>query len=270
MTIGKDAVDYSLYLVTGSGLLSSSAKSFEDHIEQLIEGGVTIVQLREKSLSTADFVKRAKRLLEVTQPRKIPLVINDRVDVALAVDADGVHVGQDDMGCLLHFNRQSKTLDVKTVRRLLGKDKIVGVSVNTRTEAETAIRDGADYLGNILSSLASFAHGSGIGAIFDTSTKSLTTLPCGIKGVREILKTVSLQASRVKTVAIGGLNANNIARMRYQSETPSSGSKLDGVAVVSALMAADNPREAASQLKKIFQETPTFVHKQNWAPQGDL
>jgi thiamine-phosphate diphosphorylase / hydroxyethylthiazole kinase len=110
----------------------------------------------------------------------------------------------------------------------------------------------------------------GIGAIFDTPTKSLTTTPCGIKGLRDILKVVSLQASCVKVVAIGGLNAGNIARIRFQSETPSSGSKLDGVAVVRALMSAGNPYEAASQLKKIFQETPPFIHKQNWTPQKDL
>ena len=97
MTIEKDAVDYSLYLVTDSGLLPSSAKSFEDHIEQLIDGGVTIVQLREKSLSTADFLQRGKKLLEITRRKKIPLIINDRLDIALAIDADGVHVGQDDM-----------------------------------------------------------------------------------------------------------------------------------------------------------------------------
>lgn len=94
----KDSVDYSLYLVTDSGLLHPSAKSFEDHIAQLIDGGVTIVQLREKSLSTADFVKRGQKLLDITRQKKIPLIINDRLDVALAIDADGVHVGQDDMG----------------------------------------------------------------------------------------------------------------------------------------------------------------------------
>jgi thiamine-phosphate diphosphorylase / hydroxyethylthiazole kinase len=98
MTIEKDTVDYSLYLVTDSRLLPSSAKSLEDHIEQLIDGGVTVVQLREKSLSTADFVQRGKKLLEITRPRKIPLIINDRLDIALATDADGVHIGQDDMG----------------------------------------------------------------------------------------------------------------------------------------------------------------------------
>jgi thiamine-phosphate diphosphorylase / hydroxyethylthiazole kinase len=97
-TIVKEEVDYSIYLVTDSGLLSASAKSFEDHIEELINGGVTVVQLREKTLSTADFIRRGKKLLEITRRKKIPLIINDRVDVALAIDADGVHVGQDDMG----------------------------------------------------------------------------------------------------------------------------------------------------------------------------
>jgi len=98
MAFAKDHIDYSLYLVTDSGLLCPSAKSFEDHIAQLIDGGVTTVQLREKSLSTADFVKRGQKLLEITRQKKIPLIVNDRIDVALAIDADGVHVGQDDMG----------------------------------------------------------------------------------------------------------------------------------------------------------------------------
>jgi len=94
----REDIDYSLYLVTDSGLLSPTANSFEDHVSQLIEGGVTVVQCREKTLPTADFVQRGKRLLEITRPKGIPLIINDRIDVALAIDADGVHVGQDDMG----------------------------------------------------------------------------------------------------------------------------------------------------------------------------
>jgi thiamine-phosphate diphosphorylase/hydroxyethylthiazole kinase len=103
MRIAKDSVDYSLYLVTDSSLLCPSTKSFEDHVALLIDGGVTVVQLREKSLSTADFVKRGQKLLELTRSKKIPLIINDRVDVALAIDADGVHVGQDDMGMHVTF-----------------------------------------------------------------------------------------------------------------------------------------------------------------------
>jgi len=99
--MNKEDVDYSLYLVTDSSLLSPTAKSFEDHIEQLIDGGVTIVQLREKSMSTAEFIARGRKVLEITRRRNIPLIINDRLDVALAIDADGVHVGQDDMGMSL-------------------------------------------------------------------------------------------------------------------------------------------------------------------------
>ena len=98
MDTRRRTVDCSLYLVTDSSLLAPSAKSFEDHVEQLIQGGVTVIQLREKTLSTAEFVQRGKRLLEITRRHGIPLIINDRVDVALAIDADGVHVGQDDMG----------------------------------------------------------------------------------------------------------------------------------------------------------------------------
>jgi thiamine-phosphate diphosphorylase/hydroxyethylthiazole kinase len=101
--IQDEQVDYSLYLVTDSGLLSPSAKSFEDHVGRLIDGGVTIVQLREKTLSTADFVERGRKILDITRPKKVPLIINDRVDVALAIDADGVHVGQDDMGMFVQF-----------------------------------------------------------------------------------------------------------------------------------------------------------------------
>jgi len=97
-SINKEKIDWSVYLVTDSDLLSPSAKSFEDHVIQTIEGGVGIVQLREKTLSTGDFVRKGKQLLKFTREKGIPLIINDRVDVALAVDADGVHVGQDDMG----------------------------------------------------------------------------------------------------------------------------------------------------------------------------
>lgn len=94
----KAKIDYSLYLVTDSRLLSQVAKSFEDHVEKLVDGGVTVVQLREKSLSTAELIKRGKQLLSITKRKGIPLIVNDRLDVALAIDADGVHLGQDDMG----------------------------------------------------------------------------------------------------------------------------------------------------------------------------
>jgi thiamine-phosphate diphosphorylase / hydroxyethylthiazole kinase len=91
-------IDYSLYLVTESALISPTSPSFTEHISALLDGGVSIVQLREKELSTAAFVKRGQEVLEVTRRRGVPLIINDRVDVALAIGADGIHVGQDDMG----------------------------------------------------------------------------------------------------------------------------------------------------------------------------
>jgi thiamine-phosphate diphosphorylase/hydroxyethylthiazole kinase len=110
----------------------------------------------------------------------------------------------------------------------------------------------------------------GIGAIYDTSTKRLTVPLCGIKGLREILKFAASQKPPVKTVAIGGLNISNVGRVRYQSETPSVGAKLDGVAIVSALMSVDNPRETASQLKHSFQGRPNFITPQVWSPTADL
>jgi len=108
--IDKTTVDYTLYLVTDAQLLTKTATSLEDHVLQLIDGGVTVVQLREKSLSTADFIRRGRQLLKITRARNIPLIINDRVDVALAIGADGVHVGQDDMGIMIcrHSNRHRR------------------------------------------------------------------------------------------------------------------------------------------------------------------
>lgn len=110
----------------------------------------------------------------------------------------------------------------------------------------------------------------GIGAIFDTSTKKLTVPLCGIKGLRQIIKFAASQSPPVKTVAIGGLNKSNIARVMYQSATPSENATLNGVAIVSALMSADNPREAAANLKSLVQSTPTFVVQQDWKPELDL
>jgi len=139
----KPVVDYSLYLVTDSRPAILQGRDFSDVVKQAIHGGARIVQLREKSLSTADFIKRAKALRYIAHQNGIPLLINDRVDVALAVQCDGVHIGQDDM-------------DVGTARRLLGPDAIIGVTVSSEEEALRACQDGADYLG--------------IGTVFATST----------------------------------------------------------------------------------------------------
>lgn len=140
----KPQVDYSLYLVTDSTPAILQDRDLAgDIVEPAIRGGVSVVQLREKTLATADFVARARVIRSVTRAAGIPLLINDRIDVALAVQCEGVHIGQDDM-------------DVATARRLLGPDAIIGVTVSSVAEAIRACQEGADYLG--------------IGTVFPTST----------------------------------------------------------------------------------------------------
>ena len=172
-------VDYSLYLCTDRNLLNG--KNFEETIELAIKGGVSIVQLREKNCSSRKFLEIATSVKNITSKYKIPLIINDRIDIALAVDANGVHIGQDDLPC-------------KTAREILGAEKIIGVSVSTVAEAIQAENDGANYLG--------------VGAIFKTSTKtdaeivSLDTL----KKIRDSVK--------ISVVAIGGINKDNLSQIK--------------------------------------------------------
>lgn len=172
-------VDYSLYLCTDRNLLNG--KNFEETIELAIKGGVTIVQLREKNCSSREFLEIATSIKKITSKYKIPLIINDRIDIALAVNADGVHVGQDDLPC-------------KTAREILGEEKIIGVSVSTVETAIKAEIDGANYIG--------------VGAIFKTSTKtdakivSLETL----KKIRDSVK--------IPVVAIGGINKSNLPQIK--------------------------------------------------------
>lgn len=139
----KPQIDYSLYLVTDRSLMSTP--TLEEAVEQAIEGGCTLVQLREKDASSLDFYETAIRVKKITDRHNIPLIINDRLDIALAVDAAGVHVGQSD-------------LPAAVVRSIVGPDKIVGVSASTQEEAEKAQADGADYIG--------------VGAMFPTGTKT--------------------------------------------------------------------------------------------------
>ncbi|HBC45567.1 MAG TPA: thiamine phosphate synthase, partial [candidate division Zixibacteria bacterium] len=167
--------DYSLYLVTDRKL--SLGRSNLDVIEAALDGGVTLVQLREKELGTQEFYLEANKIRELLKARQIPLIINDRIDIALAVDADGVHIGQEDM-----------PLDL--ARKILGPDKIIGVSVFTIEEARAAEAGGADYLG--------------LSPIFVTSTKPELNKQIGIEGIRPIR-----QAVKIPIVGIGAMNANN-------------------------------------------------------------
>lgn len=192
---------------------------------------MTIVQLRDKTSDTGELVRIARALHQVTRPAGVPLLINDRVDVALASGVEGVHVGQDD-------------LDLKTARLILGPHAIIGVTANGEREAIDAARDGADYLG--------------IGTVYATPTKQNTKTIIGTAGVRQILAALADQGlGHVKTVCIGGINHSNAQRVLYQTSSPRK--TLDGVAVVSAIMAAPDPKDAASSLVQLIATPSSFA-----------
>ena len=172
-----------------------------------------MVQLREKDAATGEFIELAGRLMKILTPLGIPLIINDRVDVALAVDADGVHIGQSDM-------------PYETARRLLGPDKIIGLSVENMDDLIKANSLDVDYVG--------------ISPVYGTPTKTDTAEPFGLEGLRK-----AVNMSMHPTVAIGGMNAGTIADVLAAG--------TDGVAVVSAICSAENMREAAAQLKAIVE-----------------
>lgn len=204
----KPEMDYTLYLVTDRIL--AGARDFDDLVGRAVCGGCTLVQLREKDASSGELYERALRLKRVTDYFHVPLIIDDRVDIMLAVDAAGVHLGQSD-------------LPAGAARRLIGQDKILGVSARTVEEAEAAESAGADYLG--------------VGAVFPTATKT-DAEPVA----RETLAAICA-AVRIPVVAIGGLNAKNIPLLE--------GSGISGAAVVSAVMGAEDPEEAARKLKEV-------------------
>ncbi|KAJ3276554.1 hypothetical protein HDV01_004087 [Terramyces sp. JEL0728] len=211
-------IDYSCYLVTDSSLVHPS-RNLVETVQQAVDAGVTIVQLREKELETGPFIELAKSLLAITKKANIPLLINDRVDVALAIDADGVHIGQDD-------------IPLPIARKLLGQNKIIGVTVGNVAEAKAAITNGADYIG--------------IGACFGTNTKKLKKTPLGPRGVLEILE--SLPAN-VKAVTIGGINSTNAERVIRHSHG-AEGRKLHGLAIVSDIVGAEKVAEKVKSLKE--------------------
>lgn len=204
----KPEMDYTLYLVTDRTL--AGERDFDDLVGRAVRGGCTLVQLREKDASSGELYERALRLKRVTDYFHVPLIIDDRVDIMLAVDAAGVHLGQSD-------------LPAEAARRLIGPDKILGVSARTVEEAEAAESAGADYLG--------------VGAVFPTATKT-DAEPVA----RETLAAICA-AVRIPVVAIGGLNAKNIPLLE--------GSGISGAAVVSAVMGAEDPEEAARKLKEV-------------------
>lgn len=175
----KTKIDYSLYLVTDRDVLKG--RDLYTSVEQAILGGSTLVQLREKNISSREFFKIACAVKQITDKYNIPLIINDRLDIALAADAAGVHLGQSDLPC-------------KIARQILGPDKLLGISAATIEEAVAAEKDGADYIG--------------VGAVFPTGTK-LDARSVSIEGLKLIK-----EALGIPVVAIGGINENNFMLLK--------------------------------------------------------
>lgn len=167
--------DSTLYLVTDSTYHTEN--SFLETIEEACKGGITLLQLREKELNGFDFFHIAQKVKNITDSYEIPLIINDRVDIAMAVNADGVHVGASD-------------IPIKYIRKIMGPEKIIGATVKTLDAAKRALTDGADYLG--------------VGAIYPTTTKVVTVLT-DVSILNQICDTIP-----IPVVAIGGLNESNV------------------------------------------------------------
>ena len=175
----KEDIDYSVYLVTDSR--DKTEEEFLAIIEEAIEGGTSIVQLREKTASTKDFYELALKVKEITSRYDVPLLINDRIDIALAIDSEGVHIGQDDM-------------PADIARAIIGDEKILGVSASTVDEAVKAQKDGADYIGS--------------GAVFPTSTKDDAD-SVSKDELKEIVNSID-----IPVVAIGGITLENAQELK--------------------------------------------------------
>ena len=201
-----------LYAVTDQSWLKEG-QTLLSVCEDVLANGATFLQIREKDLDAAFFEAEAASLKALCARYRVPYVVNDSVEIALAIDADGVHVGQSD-------------IRGRDIRKLMGPDKILGISAGTAEEAVAAERAGADYIG--------------VGAVFGTSTKK-DARNLTVEKLKEITNAVS-----IPVVAIGGINARNLMEL--------SGSGVDGVAVVSAIFAAEDPGKATAELLTLTKE----------------
>ena len=203
---------YDLYLVTDEKM--SFDRDISYIVEQAVEGGVTMVQLREKELNTREFIKQSLNLKKLLSKYDVPLIINDRVDIALAVEADGVHVGQSDM-------------PYEYVKRLIPEKMMLGLSVETLDQAVEAEKYDLDYLS--------------VSPVFFTPTKTNLYREWGIEGLRKLRS-----ITKHKLIAIGGINSSNVAEVIRAG--------ADGVAVVSAICAAEDPKATSKELKSIIEK----------------
>ena len=187
--------------------------SLQEQVESALKGGVTCVQLREKELDFDEFLKEALCFKKLCNDYDVPFIVNDNVEIAVKSNADGIHVGQDDM-------------ELCEVRKIVGKDMLIGVSAQTVEQAIEAEKNGADYLG--------------VGAVFNTTTK-LDADSVSFSTLKEICESVS-----IPVVAIGGISADNMMQL--------SGSNVDGVALVSAIFSADNIESECIKLKQLAEK----------------
>ena len=201
--------DYTLYLVTDRHRMSTETLS--EAVEQAILGGCTMVQLREKNVSSSDFYMQAMQIKKITDKYKTPLIINDRIDIAMAIGADGVHIGQND-------------IPAAAARKIISSDMLLGVSVTSINEAVQAVNDGADYVG--------------VGAMFSTRTKTDANY-VSMEELQKIRRTINLPI-----VVIGGIGAKNAELFRSM--------KIDGLAVISAIIAQADIKKAAATIKSLF------------------
>ncbi len=212
MNVNKE--DLLLYAVTDRSWLGDS--TLIKQVKDAIKGGTTFIQLREKDLNYDQFLNEAYEIKELCKTEGIPFIINDNVKLAIEVNADGVHIGQDDMSA-------------RQARKLIGNDKILGVSAQTVSQAIKAQNDGADYLG--------------VGAIHPTDSKS----DADVVGLEELSNICS--AVDIPVVAIGGINKNNLQELE--------GTGIAGISVISAIFAAEDIKQASQELKikceKLFQ-----------------
>lgn len=209
--------DYSLYLILDPQLTPN--RPLAELAKEAIEGGVTMLQLRCKEAKPREFLELAQEIKEISAPSGVPLIINDRLDIALAAEAEGVHLGQED-------------LPAREARRILGPDRILGISAGCLKEAREAERIGASYVG--------------LGSIFPTGSKADAGQPIGL----EVIAQVS-QSLRIPVVAIGGIHLGNVEEVIKKGAS--------GVAVISALLQAEDLKEAAQQMKKAIARGKTIA-----------
>lgn len=213
----KMIFDLSLYFVTDSVL--ARKHDFFFIIEEAIRGGASLIQLREKHISNEDFIQKALKVKEITTKYAVPLIINDNIEVALACDAEGLHIGNSD-------------LPSTEARKIIGKNKIIGLSVESLEDVEKANLLEVEYLG--------------ISPVFSTNTKSDIASPFGLEGIKK-----AKERSKHRLVAIGGINKTNAESIIKAGS--------EGIAVVSEIMCSENPFEVSKFLRDLVKTSKTYV-----------